>query len=60
MSGELIWLEVFRAAAEADSSLVFTFNPEATVRPEFIDHIAELMAGLGGRLAFAAFRRAHC
>ena len=51
---ERIWLEAFRAAAEDDTSLIFTFNPEATVRPEFIGQTAEVMAGSGGRLAYVA------
>ena len=33
---EETWLAAFREAAEADHSLIFTFAPERTVRPEFI------------------------
>lgn len=46
---ELLWLETFRVAAAADTSLIFTFNPEATVRPEFVERAAEVIGSAGGR-----------
>lgn len=33
---EQFWLEVFAEAAAANTSLIFTFSPERTVRPSFI------------------------
>jgi hypothetical protein len=49
---EKIWLSVFRAAAGRDVSLIFTFNPERTVRECFIqDTIAAVESG-GGQVVF--------
>jgi hypothetical protein len=50
---EEIWLSVFRQAAENSvPGLIFTFAPEATVRPAFISSTVETIAGSGGTVDF--------
>ena len=49
---EEVWLASFRAAARADRSLIFTFHPEASVRPSFIDHTREVIEENGGTVFF--------
>lgn len=49
---EEMWLAVFRAAAAERASLIFTFNPEATVRPRFISDTVELIRSAGGECSF--------
>ena len=49
---EEIWLASFRAAARADRSLIFTFHPEASVRPSFIDQTREVVKEHGGTVFF--------
>ena len=49
---ERTWLGVFEAAAEAEISLVFTFAPEATVRPEFIANAVDAVEKHGGEVCF--------
>jgi chloramphenicol 3-O-phosphotransferase len=51
---EETWLAHFREAAEADQSLIFTFAPERTVRPEFISRAIETVESRGGRVVFVA------
>ena len=51
---EACWLSVFEEAAMANRSLIFTFAPEATVRPEFIDETLEVVESHGGRVRFVA------
>lgn len=53
---EQIWLSVFRQAARTDVSLIFTFAPERTVRPEFPDAALSTVRSEGGRVLFAALR----
>jgi len=49
---EQVWIAVFREAAINDVSLIFTFNPERTVRERFIeDTIAAVETG-GGEVCF--------
>jgi hypothetical protein len=52
---EEMWLAAFREAAEAGQSLIFTFHPERTVRPEFIGQAIETVESRGGRVEFVAF-----
>ena len=41
---EEIWLSVFRRACESGApGLIFTFNPESTVRPEFIGQVVDVV-----------------
>lgn len=49
---ERFWLDTFEAAAKADRSLIFTFNPEATVGPDFPSDVATLVERHGGRVRF--------
>ena len=50
---EEIWLSVFRQAAESGlPGLIFTFAPEATVRPSFVPAVEKLLAEGGGSVDF--------
>lgn len=50
---EHIWLSVFEQAAQSNlSGMIFTFAPEATVRPEFIPQLIETMRDTGGEIEF--------
>jgi shikimate kinase len=49
---EQIWLSVFEAAATDDTSLIFTFAPESTVNPEFIDNAIVTIRKSGGEVHF--------
>ena len=48
---EQIWLAVFEHAAPLDG-LIFTFAPETTVRPEFIERAQSTIARAGGEVLF--------
>ena len=56
---EQLWLSVFRQAARTDVSLIFTFAPERTVRPEFPDAAESAVRSEGGRVLFVALRCAE-
>lgn len=49
---EQIWLAAFREAAQNDVSLIFTFNPERTVRERFIQDAIDVVASAGGKVIF--------
>jgi len=49
---EQIWLAAFAEAARSDLSLIFTFNPERTVKEEFIQKTIEVIEAAGGRVVF--------
>ena len=49
---ERIWLDTFHEAARAGCSFIFTFNPEATVRPAFIDAARRIVEDAGGTIHF--------
>jgi chloramphenicol 3-O-phosphotransferase len=49
---EQIWLSVFEAAARDGISTIFTFAPEATVNPSFIDKAASTIQNAGGEVCF--------
>lgn len=51
---ELFWLEAIGAAARAGQSLIFTFNPEPSVSPDFPTRVAKLVEDAGGRTTFIA------
>jgi hypothetical protein len=51
---EEAWLAVFREAADTGQSLIFTFAPERTVRPEFIAQAIETVESRGGQVSFVA------
>lgn len=45
---EQFWLAMFREAAEAKRSLIFTFAPEASVAPDFPDRARQTIVAAGG------------
>jgi hypothetical protein len=50
---EKIWLGVFREASRAQvPGLIFTFNPEKTVRAGFVEQAVETVVKEGGRVDF--------
>ena len=49
---EQIWLAAFAEAARSNVSLIFTFNPERTVRDRFIQDTLDVVAAAGGRVVF--------
>jgi hypothetical protein len=50
---EEIWLSVFGRASRAQlPGLIFTFNPETTVRPNFIEQTVKTVVTSGGRVDF--------
>jgi hypothetical protein len=49
---EQIWLLLFREAAQRNVSLIFTFAPERTVRPSFIQDALDAVESAGGRVLF--------
>jgi hypothetical protein len=49
---EQIWLSTFRETAKNDVSLIFTFNPEATVRERFIQETLNVVGSAGGTVIF--------
>jgi hypothetical protein len=49
---EQFWLSVFVDAAVADTSLIFTFAPDATVRPGFPTRAREALESSSGRVCF--------
>ena len=51
---EQIWLSVFREAAKENVSLIFTFAPERTVGPSFIQHTIDVVEFAGGKVLFVA------
>ena len=51
---ERIWLSAFEEAAARGQSFIFTFHPEASVTPQFINTAAHLIESSGGRVLFVA------
>ncbi len=50
---EEIWLAVIkRAATERKHGLIFTFAPETTVRPGFVEKVLDAVLGAGSRVRF--------
>ena len=49
---EQIWLAAFAEAARSGVSLIFTFNPERTVRERFIQDALDTVGSAGGRVIF--------
>ena len=49
---EQIWLAAFAEAARNKVSLIFTFNPERTVRESFVQDAIEVVEGAGGKVVF--------
>lgn len=49
---EKFWLTMFREAAEAGQTMIFTFAPEATVAPDFPDRTRTTVEAFGGEVLF--------
>lgn len=49
---EQTWLSVFGEAARRGTSLIFTFTPERTVRPSFVDAAVDAVTSAGGAVRF--------
>jgi hypothetical protein len=49
---EQIWLAAFAEAGRNDTSLIFTFNPERTVRERFIQDMHDVVESAGGKVVF--------
>jgi chloramphenicol 3-O-phosphotransferase len=49
---EQIWLAAFAEAARNNASLIFTFNPERTVRERFIQDAINVVESAGGQIIF--------
>jgi chloramphenicol 3-O-phosphotransferase len=49
---ETIWLAAFGEAAREDQSLIFTFNPERSVREHFIQDTIDVVAKENGAVVF--------
>ena len=49
---EQIWLAAFAEAARNKVSLIFTFNPERTVRERFIQDAIDVVESAGGKITF--------
>jgi len=50
---EQIWLSVFDEACKSDlRGMIFTFNPESTVRAEFIEKTKSVVSNAGGEVDF--------
>jgi hypothetical protein len=50
---EQIWLSVFDQACRSQlAGLIFTFNPERTVRPNFVEQTVDMVHQSGGRVNF--------
>jgi chloramphenicol 3-O-phosphotransferase len=54
---EQIWLAVIDQAARSGTpGMIFTFNPESTVRRNFIDRVAATVEAAGGQLTLVELR----
>lgn len=51
---EGMWLSAFRESATARQPFIFTFAPEATVRPALIDELTATLTAVGGEVLFVA------
>ena len=49
---EQVWLAAFAEAARNGVSLIFTFNPESTVRDRFVQETVDVVESLGGKVVF--------
>jgi chloramphenicol 3-O-phosphotransferase len=49
---EQIWIDAFAEAARSETSLIFTFNPERTVREHFINDAVQTVEASGGQVVF--------
>ncbi len=49
---ERFWMDVFDAAIAEDRSLIFTFQPETSVAPDFAARVLEKVSASGGKCLF--------
>lgn len=49
---EDFWMKTFEAAACEERPLIFTFQPEGSVAPDFAQRVADLVRGAGGQVTF--------
>jgi hypothetical protein len=49
-----IWLTAFAEAASTGQSFIFTFHPEASVEPNLINDLDNVVAAAGGHILFVA------
>lgn len=49
---DAVWMAAFEAAARAGRSLIFTFNPEATVPADFVSRVVATVQEHGGEVLF--------
>jgi hypothetical protein len=49
---EQVWLAAFGEAARNNVSLIFTFNPERTVRERFVQETIDVVEAAGGQVVF--------
>ena len=49
---EQVWLSTFRATAQHQVSLIFTFNPESTVREKFVQDAIDGVQSADGKVIF--------
>ena len=49
---EKVWLSSFSAAAKANRSFIFTFNPESTVDPSLIARLEQQITEHGGQIVY--------
>lgn len=49
---EQFWLDAISAACDEDRSLIFTFQPEASVSPTFSERVATMVRKAGGDIKF--------
>ena len=49
---EKFWFETFEAAVASGDSLIFTYLPENTVTPNFVERVVELVKQQGGEIIF--------
>jgi len=56
---EAFWMEMLSAAAQANRSLIFTFQPEPTVSSNFPRKVSHLVAAHGGRTTFISLKLSH-
>lgn len=53
---EQIWLSVFREASNARQPFIFTFAPEASVRPGLIDSLVQTVEAVNGQVIFVELK----
>ena len=49
---EKVWLSSFSAAAKADQSFIFTFNPESSVDPSLIERLEQTITSSGSEVVY--------